>query len=120
MPLRICKTSDLTSHMSGRKSVIDGLSEWMELKTKLSNGLKPFEAVEVELPANTRLKALRQSFKNRVDAYLKKLNLTDYEVLSYATGGKEYVSVAHVIDPGTPFVPAIHKVVVPAQFQDAA
>jgi hypothetical protein len=96
MPIRICKASELTSHASGRKSVLDTMAEWVELKTKLSNGLKPFEAIEVELPANTRLKALRQSFKNRVDAYLKKLNLTDYEVVSYVAGGHDYVSIWHV------------------------
>jgi hypothetical protein len=106
---------------------LDNLAEWTELKTKLSSGLKPFEAVEVELPVNTGLKALRQSFKNRVDAYLKKLNLTDYEVMSYRTHGKEYVSVAYSIttleEVGVARASArgfAHKPVQTGAFHDAA
>jgi hypothetical protein len=97
MPIRICKASELTPHGRGRKpSAIEDLAEFVDVKTKLSYGLKPFEAIEVELPESP-IKTLRELFKRKVSHYLKSLTLTDYEVMAYRAHGKDYVSVVNTM-----------------------
>ena len=95
MPIRICTIESLTPvTRGGHKSAVESLPEWQELRTKLSAGLRPFEAVEVELPSSP-VKSLRELLKSRAKAYLKKLSLTDYEVKTYKGNGKMYVSISN-------------------------
>jgi hypothetical protein len=96
MPVKIVKVDQLTAHGRGRKpSVADDLEEFTQVKTKLAHGLKPFEAIEVELPPS-KIKTLRELFKRKVSRYVKELKLTDYEVQAYTVGGKHYVSIANM------------------------
>ena len=95
MPVRICSVEDLTPHKRGRKSALENLPELAALQTKLTHGLKPYEAIEVELPRST-VKNLRDSFKTRVVSYLRQLDIQDYEVQAYQAGGKDYVAVIYI------------------------
>lgn len=94
MPIRVCSTAELTPHPKGRKSDLDRMPELNELKATLAHGLKPYEAVEVELP-NSSLKNLRLLFRHRVTTYLKRLKLSNYKVSMYKANGKEYIAVSH-------------------------
>jgi hypothetical protein len=95
MPVRVCSVDDLVPHKRGRKSALENLEELAQLKTKLSHGLKPYEAIEVELPRSP-VKNLRDSFKTRVVSYLRELDIQDYEVQAYDSQGKSYVAVIFV------------------------
>ncbi len=95
MPVRICSIDDLTPHKRGRKSALENLPELAQLKTKLTHGLRPYEAIEVELPRSS-VKNLRDSFKARVISYLRDLDIQDYEVQAYQANGKDYVAVVYV------------------------
>src|ERR1700751_5427038 len=98
MPVRICKVQELTPHGRGRKSSMDSLSEFLEVKAKLSYGLKPCEAIEVELPT-TSPKSLQGTLKRHIVRYIKKLSLSDYEVQAYRASGKDFVSVTNTAQP---------------------
>lgn len=95
MPLRTCKLEELTPHPRGRQSGIDKLEELTELKAVLAHGLKPYEAVEIELP-NTKIKNLRVLFRRRIIHMLKRLNLRNYKVNMYRAEGREFIAVSHV------------------------
>lgn len=95
MPIRICQYGDLTPHRRGRRSSLENLPELKDLESKLASGLKPYEAVEVELPPSP-VKNLREALKYRIINKLKKLKMEDaYEVHSYRANGKDFVSVAN-------------------------
>ncbi len=92
MSIRVCRIEDLKEHKRGRKSALQGLPEMAQLQTKLAHGLKPYEAIEVELP-DVGVKNLRDSFKAYVVKYLRDLQILDYEVQAYQASGKAYVAV---------------------------
>lgn len=95
MPIRICTYTELTPHRRGRKSSLENLPETKQLDAKLAVGLKPFEAVEIELPKSPT-KNLREAMKYRIINRLKKLKMeAEYEVHSYRANGKDFVSVAN-------------------------
>lgn len=99
MPIRVCSYEELTPHRRGRKSSLENLPEMKELETKLAAGLKPYEAVEVELPPS-QTKNLREAMKYRILNKLKKLKMeSEYEVHSYRANGKDFVSVANTAEP---------------------
>ncbi len=100
MPVRICRADELTPHGRGRKpSAIEESEDFIQLKTKLANGLKRYEAVEVELAPNG-IKTHRELFKRRVVKYLATLHMeAAYEVQGYRAKGKDYVSVANMEQP---------------------
>lgn len=98
MPIRVCNYRELTPHRRGRKSRLENLAEMKQLEIKLAAGLKPFEAVEVELPPS-ETKNLREAMKYRIINQLKKLKMeAEYEVHSYRANGKDFVSVANTAE----------------------
>jgi hypothetical protein len=94
MSIRVCRIDELKEHKRGRRSALAGLAEVAQLKLKLSHGLRPYEAVEIELP-DKGIKNLRDSFKAHIVKYLREVNILDYEVLAYRSGGKDYVAVVY-------------------------
>jgi hypothetical protein len=95
---RVCKIEELKEHKRGRKPALLGLPELAQLKTKLTHGLKPYEAIEIELP-DKGVKNLRDSFKAHVVKYLRDLNILDYEVQAYKSGDRDYVAVVYAPPP---------------------
>lgn len=95
MPIRICQVSDLAPKVRGRHSVVQRLTEYVELKTKLANGLKPYEAIEVRLnPSNEKgYKSILQTFKRQVQDDLKRLGLKDLTVSAYKSEGMNVITV---------------------------
>ncbi len=101
MPIKVVPIKQLTPHGRGRKpSAIETMDEFIELKTILTHGLKPFEAIEVELKPS-KVKTMRELFKRRVTHYLKTLHADNYEVQGYRANGIDYVSVSHVAPDGS-------------------
>jgi hypothetical protein len=96
--IRVCRIEDLKEHKRGRKPALQGLPELAALKTKLTHGLRPYEAVEIELP-DKGVKNLRDSFKAHVVKYLRDLNILDYEVQAYKSGDRDYVAVVYAPPP---------------------
>ncbi len=94
MSIRVCRIDELKEHKRGRRSALTGLAELTQLKAKLAHGLKPYEAVEIELP-DRGIKNLRDSFKSHIVKYLREVNILDYEVLAYRSAGKDYVAVVY-------------------------
>lgn len=97
MPIRICQVDDLAPRLRGRRSLVQKLNEYIELKTKLSNGLKPYEAVEVTLPVSHEkgMKSILQTFARTIKADLKRLNLSDYVVEAYRSGNNNVIAVSN-------------------------
>jgi len=98
MPVRICTIKELTPHGRGRKSTMDSVSEFVEVRMKLANGLKPYEAIEVELPTD-HAKSLQGTLKRHIVRLIKKLGLTDYEVQAYRANGKDFIAVSNPTPP---------------------
>lgn len=98
MPIRVCKVDDLTPHTRNKNSVVNMLPEFTEIKTKLSNGLDLFEAIEVSLPHSDKrgFKHIRQTLKRHVSDYLKNLKLTHYTVETYSAHGKDLLTIANI------------------------
>lgn len=95
MPIRICKIADLAPKARGRHSIVQRLSEYIDLKTKLANGLKPYEAIEVKLEPSSEKghRSILQTFKRQVQDDLKRLGLTDITVSAYKSEGKNVIAV---------------------------
>lgn len=104
MPIRICQVDDLAPRLRGRRSFVQKLNEYIELKTKLSNGLKPFEAVEVTIPVSQEkgMKSILQTFARTVKSDLKRLNLSDYVVEAYRSGNNNVIAVSNQPPNTTP------------------
>jgi hypothetical protein len=85
-------------YRQARKSSITGMDEWVELKTKLSDGLKRAEAVVVELKPDPKNKNLRASFKRNVRKLVKRLKM-DYSVRAMRSGDVDVVIVSNEEQP---------------------
>lgn len=98
MPIRICSVNDLTPSTRRKRSLAVNLPEFLELKAKLANGLKPMEAVEISFPHSDAKgkKYLRHTVKKEVETMIRNLNLKEYEVRSYSSNGQDFVSVANM------------------------
>lgn len=94
MPIRVIPIDKLQDHKRGRKAAIDSLPELRDAKVKLSNGLTPYQAIEIELP-RLGIKNLRNSFRMHMKDYLKNLKLTDYEISAFTSEGTDYVTISH-------------------------
>lgn len=95
MPIRICTIETLAPRVRGRRSVVQRLTEYIELKTKLATGLKPFEAVEVRLNPSSEKghKSILQTFKRQIVDDLKHLGIKDYTVSAYKSEGMNVIAV---------------------------
>jgi hypothetical protein len=62
-----------TKYHQARRSALEELEEWHELKSQL-NGIRKGEALVVELP-NSKIKNLRATFKRRTRNYIRKKQL---------------------------------------------
>jgi hypothetical protein len=99
MPIRILTVEQVDSkYRQARKSVVTEMEEWLELKTKLSDGLKRQEAAVVELALDPKNKNLRGSFKRNVRKYLRKLKLP-YSVRAMRSDGVDVVIVSNDEQP---------------------
>lgn len=99
MPIRICSVSDFSRPVRGRRSIVTQLAEYLDLKTKLSNGLKPNEGVEITLSPSSEKghKSILQTFKRQVQKDLAKLKLNDYEVSAFKNdSGQNVITVANL------------------------
>jgi len=94
MPIRRCLTNEILKPKRGRKAAIDTLEEFVQMKTLLSVGLKPQEAIEVVMPPN-KPKNLRQTFKAKTVEYLREMGLYDFSVECYVSNGRNVVIVAY-------------------------
>ena len=95
MPLKIMPVQEADErYKQARRSALETLDEWVELKTKLSAGLKRAEAVVVELPTS-KIKNLRPTFKRRTRNYIKKLRLPYTVRAMKDSSGTEVVIVAN-------------------------
>lgn len=82
-----------------RKSVVAEMDEWLELKTKLSDGLKRQEAVVVELEPDPKNKNLRATFKRHTKKYVKKLKLPYSIRAMRSSDGVDVIIVSHDEQP---------------------
>lgn len=109
MPITIMAADEAAERFKqARKSALETLEEWRNLKVKLGAGLKRGTAIVVELPKDSKIKNLRSTFKRRARNYVHKLQL-GYEVRAMQASGKEVViitnneSEAPVSRPNLPF-----------------
>ena len=95
MPIRICSIENLAPRVRGRRSVVQRLTEYIELKTKLANGLKPYEAIEVRLNPSEEKghKSILQTFAREVKKDLARLGVKDYTVSAYKSEGQNVIAV---------------------------
>lgn len=99
MPIRICSVSDFSRPVRGRRSIVTQLAEYLELKTKLANGLKPNEGVEITLRPSSEKghKSILQTFKRQVQKDLDRLKLRDHEVSAFKNdNGLNVITVANL------------------------
>jgi hypothetical protein len=99
MPIKVMSVEQANEKFrQARKSSITSMSEWEELKIKLSDGLKRSEAVVVELKPDPKNKNLRASFKRNVRKLVKRLKM-DYSVRAMRSGDVDVVIVSNEEQP---------------------
>ncbi len=104
MPLKVIPLAEAeTKFRQARKTALETLEEWRDLKVQLSAGIKPNSAIVVELPKNSKIKNLRSTFKRRSRNYVRKLQL-GYEVRGMKdSSGTEVVIISNHSDaPASP------------------
>ena len=81
--------------MSSKRSGTEGTRTQIELKTKLANGLKPYEAVEIKLnpSAEKGHKSILQTFKRQIQDDLARLGIKDLTVSAYKSEGMNVIAV---------------------------
>ena len=99
MPIRICPVTEFSRPVRGRRSIVCQLAEYLDLKMKLANGLKPNEGVEITLNPSTEKghKSILQTFKRQIQKDLAKMQLRDYEVSAFKNdSGQNVITVANM------------------------
>ena len=97
MPIRITTLMDVAVPARGRRSQVVQMAEYKEAMMKIPH-MKTEEVIEVSFPVSTKpgMKTILQTFKRTLNAELKKLHLTDFEVRAFRLGDTNYITIAHV------------------------
>lgn len=97
MPLVVTKRENLPPSTRNKKRALEDTDEWMQLKAKLAEGLKPYEVVYVtftpEQQRDLGVKTAGRIFRTMAREYIRKLGL-QYDCWRYRSEGKEVVAVA--------------------------
>ena len=97
MPLVVTKLENLPPSTRNKKRALEDTEEWMQLKAKLAEGLKPYEVVYVTFtPEQQRELGVRTAgriFRQMTLDYIRKIGL-QYDCWRYRSEGKEVVAIA--------------------------
>lgn len=96
--IRLCNYRELIAGPRGRKSTVLQHPAYTRLITKISDGLKPEEAIEVNFPVSNQpgMKSIKQTFKRALKEYLQKLGLNSYVARVVEVDGTIYASIANL------------------------
>ncbi len=97
MPLAVTRLENLPPSTRNKKRSLEDTEEWLQLKAKLAEGLKPYEAVYVtftpEQQKELGVRTAGRIFRTMTLEYIRKLGL-QYDCWRYRSEGKEVVVIA--------------------------
>ncbi len=97
MPLRVVRLDEVPPATRNKKRRLETTEEWAQLRAKLMDGLRPYEAVYVTFDQDTLkklgLKTAGRILLYMVKQFIRKANL-QYDAWRYHSEGKEIVIVA--------------------------
>lgn len=97
MPLHVTTVHSLPRPTRNKTRTLESSDEWMQLKAKLAEGLRPHEAVFITFTKadmdRLGVKTAGRIFVKMAKDYVKKLNLP-YDVWRYHSQGNEVVALA--------------------------
>lgn len=96
--LRLCHYRELIPGNRGRKSSVLQHPAYIRLITKIADGLKPEEAIEVSFPVSNQPghKAIKQTMQRALRDHLRRLGLNNYVARVVEVDGTIYASVANI------------------------
>jgi hypothetical protein len=77
MPLKNMSVAQADErYRQARKSALEALPEWIQLKERMNAGIKPGDAIVVELPKDSKIKNVRATLKRRARNYSRKMQFS--------------------------------------------
>lgn len=100
MAFQVGRIDDAPRPTRNKTRVLENTEEWLQTKTKLADGLKPYEAFWITFTPEDKhkfgVKAPGRTFKDMLRRYLKQMGLK-YDVDRYLSEGKEIVRVSNPV-----------------------
>lgn len=100
MAFQILKSADVPRPTRKKRRVLESSNEWMMLRAKLSEGLKPHEEIVVSFNARDReqykIKTLKRVFRDMTKKFVRDAKLP-YAVDAYSSEGNEIIVVRNEI-----------------------
>jgi hypothetical protein len=97
MALQVTRIESLPRPTRNKKRSLEGIDEWVQLKAKLAEGLRPYEAVYITFTKQDlermKIKTVGRVFTTMAKEYINRLKLP-YDVWRYHSEGQEVVVVA--------------------------
>jgi hypothetical protein len=97
MALKVTTLESLPRPTRNKKRSLEGIDEWVQLKAKLAEGLRPYEAVYITFTKQDlerlKIKTVGRVFTLMAKEYIKRLSLP-YDVWRYHSEGQEVVVIA--------------------------
>ena len=94
--LRVVPVEELLRPTRNKKRILESSDEWLQLRARLAEGIKPHEAVLITFTEADRsklgMKTLGRVFLKMTKAYIAQLRLP-YDVYRYHSEGKEVVTI---------------------------
>lgn len=100
MAFNVGRMDEMPNATRNKTRVIEQTEEWIQTRSKLAAGLKPYEAFWVTFsPADRerlKLKAPGRTFKDKLKQYLRQAGLK-YDVERFRNGDNEVVAVSNPV-----------------------
>jgi hypothetical protein len=97
MPTDIVRVSELPKATRNKSRLLETTDEWMKMKAKIADGLRPYEAITAHFTQGQiekmGMKHPARNLRDMAKKFIRDLKL-EYDVERYKSGETEYVVVA--------------------------